>query len=567
MTSPLRARTGLAAVAIATGLAACNAIFGLNPGEPTGPSGSTSSSSSGGGPTTSASTSSSSTSSSTSSTSSSTSTGDSGPMCSGGTADGSTTTWAKHVGGYYSTTADGLAFTSDGGLVVAGAFSDGNTIFGGKALDYPVLDGQDEDFDLYVAKYSKDGLYQWAYPFGGVDRQWLRSVAVDASDNIYVTGFFRGSVTFGGTTLTADPVDMLDAYLAKLDPNGNALWAVRLGGPQEDEALQVAVDPSGNVVVAGATYGGSGGAGVMADFGCGAKLIPDGHSQIWLSKFAPDGNNVWCQPYDVDTGYMGYFNPPMGLSLATLPSGDIVLAGGAYLGTASFGQGALDDHGGREMFVFVADPSGKYRWASSFGDANDQWITQVAADACGNIFVAGGFLDSVTFGSKTVSYAPDLDAGQDVTYGHMFVGKLTPTSDPSNLYAIDWLEIFTDFGTQQVTALAASADGDLVFGGNLSDQPDSKGVDFGNGTPDAPSGAYQPGDYYRSDAFVTKLQPTGQLRWTHRYGTPNWDSGRAVALDAAGRTALGGTFSEAIDFGKGLFTPKSEEMFVVRYGP
>jgi hypothetical protein len=542
--------------------AACNAIFGIDPGQPAGSS-SAGSGGTGGGATVG--------STATGVAASSSSTGGTGGTgggapCSGSALDGDTASWSRHAGGPYSTSGDVLAVTPDGSVIVGGNFADDETIFKSQPLPYPTPDAGSEGYDLFLAKYDKDGFVQWARPYGGRDHQWMKSLVVDPQGNLIIAGFFRGSVTFGQTTLDSDldrSTSAIDSYVAKLDPDGDVLWARRYGGPEDDIVAQIAVDAAGNVIVAGNTAGGPVTGGAMADFGCGAKNTPEDTDQIFLTKLDPSGAALWCELYAVHTGYYNINNPPAGLAVTFDAAGNVVLAGGAYSG--SFGQGSLEDFGDGDIFVFVADPAGKYLWAKTYGDENAQYASKVAIDPCGNIVLAGGFSTSVTLGAHTVTDPTDVDAGP--SHDHIFLARLKPGAGPHDPAVPEWVEGFWDVGEQAVDGIAVGPGADVAIVGRLWDAVGSKGVDFGDGKPAMPSGPDQPGDYYRSDAFAAKFTPTGKLRWSKRWGGTDWDGAYAVALDGAGHTWVSGQFSEAVDFGKGPLSPNGQDMFLVQLGP
>src|SRR5512134_1652383 len=74
------------------------------------------------------------------------------------------------------------------------------------------------------------------------------AVAVDGSGNVVLAGSFTGSVSFGGSTLTAQNTDIV---LAKYNPLGAHVWSKRFGGMGADQAYAVAVDDAGNILVTG----------------------------------------------------------------------------------------------------------------------------------------------------------------------------------------------------------------------------------------------------------------------------------------------------------------------------
>jgi hypothetical protein len=78
------------------------------------------------------------------------------------------------------------------------------------------------------------------------------SIARDSLDNIYVTGEFQGTATFGSSTITS--LGSWDIFVAKLDRDGNWLWASRAGGTDVEWGEGIAVDNSGNVYIIGSFY-------------------------------------------------------------------------------------------------------------------------------------------------------------------------------------------------------------------------------------------------------------------------------------------------------------------------
>ncbi len=108
--------------------------------------------------------------------------------------------------------------------------------------------------DLLIAKYGPNGNLLWAKAAGSPGTEEAMAVAVDASDNIIIAGYFSSHfLTFGSTTLiNPDPSDnTFDMFVTKYDPNGNAIWAKSVGGTTWEQALSVATDASGHVIVSG----------------------------------------------------------------------------------------------------------------------------------------------------------------------------------------------------------------------------------------------------------------------------------------------------------------------------
>jgi hypothetical protein len=88
----------------------------------------------------------------------------------------------------------------------------------------------------------------WSRQLGSSQSDQGKSIAVDASGNIYMSGNTRGS-------LSGPRIGGVDAFLAKFNATGNLLWMEQLGTTESDWFLSVELDNSGNVYVGGFTYG------------------------------------------------------------------------------------------------------------------------------------------------------------------------------------------------------------------------------------------------------------------------------------------------------------------------
>jgi len=89
----------------------------------------------------------------------------------------------------------------------------------------------------------------WTSQFGTSSTDFARSIAVDASGNVYVAGHTYGALP--GQTSSGGS----DAFVRKYDGSESELWTRQFGTPNDDSAYGVAVDTSDNVYVAGYTFG------------------------------------------------------------------------------------------------------------------------------------------------------------------------------------------------------------------------------------------------------------------------------------------------------------------------
>ncbi|HBE35201.1 MAG TPA: hypothetical protein DD990_28875, partial [Cyanobacteria bacterium UBA11368] len=114
------------------------------------------------------------------------------------------------------------------------------------------------NYDIFVAKRGSDGSVAWAKNLGGSSFEVGSSIATDSSGNTYTIGRFSGTATFGSTTLTSNGSE--DIFVAKLGSDGSVAWAKSFGGSGGDFGNSIATDSSGNLYTTGdftdtATFG------------------------------------------------------------------------------------------------------------------------------------------------------------------------------------------------------------------------------------------------------------------------------------------------------------------------
>ena len=151
--------------------------------------------------------------------------------------------WAKQSGGFPSSGyARCISSDSFGNFYCAGYFDSPIMIFG-----YDTLTNVGYN-DIFIAKYDSAGDLTWVQRAGGPDYDDANAIIADNNGNIYMTGFFRGFISFGSTFLNG-PIQ--EVYVAKYDMNGNPLWATSATGTLQETGNAIGVDRSNNVYVAG----------------------------------------------------------------------------------------------------------------------------------------------------------------------------------------------------------------------------------------------------------------------------------------------------------------------------
>jgi hypothetical protein len=173
-----------------------------------------------------------------------------------------------------------VAVAGDGDIFVAGGFRS-RTLFPDQPKCQQINETQAED--LFVAKLNLNGECQWSRRYGEInplvtEQQRAYAIAVDAASNVYVTGEFQGSISFGEEN-EFQSVGHADAFVLKLNSAGEHVWSNVLGGTGSEVGNAIVLDASGEFVfVAGSFADGS------LNLGTG-PLTPT-NSDVFLAKFA-----------------------------------------------------------------------------------------------------------------------------------------------------------------------------------------------------------------------------------------------------------------------------------------
>jgi hypothetical protein len=204
-------------------------------------------------------------------------------------------------------------------------------------------------------------------------------VAVDAQGNVYVTGIFNGSVTFGTTMLTGPTgAGTGNMFLVKYGSGGNVVFAKSYGTPTGVyDPPVLAVDPAGDVFLGGAFSG-------TLSMGGGTTPLVAIALDAFAAKVSPAGTTLWADHFGYDAG------PYAVLSIAVGPDGNPVVAGTAR-GTVVIGGTTWPGPTTSEQpfLAKLTTNTGSVIWSNAAGgDINSGEDIWVAIDATGRVFLA-----------------------------------------------------------------------------------------------------------------------------------------------------------------------------------
>ena len=232
----------------------------------------------------------------------------------------------------------------------------------------------------------------WVKAMGGTSNDQSRSVAVDASGNVYTTGSFSGTVDFdpnAGIYNLTSPGGTQDIFVSKLDVSGNLVWAKAISGNNNEVGFDIAVDANGNVYTTGYFAG-------TVDFDPNAgvsNLTSGGFNDIFVSKLDTNGNLIWAKT-------MGNVNNDAGNGITIDASGNVYTVG-SFSGTVDFNPNAgvsnLISAGANDIFVSKLDANGNLVWAKAMGGTSSDVGNCISVDSNGNVYTTGQFSGTADF--------------------------------------------------------------------------------------------------------------------------------------------------------------------------
>jgi len=238
-------------------------------------------------------------------------------------------------------------------------------------------------WNLFLGKYDALGNEIWAQNVIG--SRFLNHITTDSSGNIYLTGSFNSpTANLGSTTLVN--FGMEDVFLAKFNSSGNILWAKNAGGNGSDGGACVVTDNAGNVYLSG-TF-------ISTSFSIDTFLLPNsGCVDIFLAKYDTTGNVIWVK------GAGGTGEDRTGTGGLSINQNGTVFMSGSFgniwcgWNNISFDQYTLIQSGWDPMFIAVFDHDGKTICASALASGGNDinFPNAIAADPFGNAYIGADY--------------------------------------------------------------------------------------------------------------------------------------------------------------------------------
>ena len=371
-------------------------------------------------------------------------------------------------------------------------------------------------YDLFLAKYSSTGVHLWSRRFGGSGDENVRCIALDAFGNILIGGNYIGSASLGGINLPS--VGQQDAFLAKYSTQGVYQWSVGFGGTMSDEVGSIVGDSQGNVIVTGWFQSQMTPLNITGTDGRSLQLQSRGQADTFVAKFSANGIGLWAKSF-----LNGSWDQGSGVAV---DRSDNILLAGFFQGWINFGGGQRSIPSG---YLAKFSPAGDYLWDKQFGYSNGARVYAMRMDGNGDVVVAGDFHGQTDLGGGTITGTSlDVDffvakySGVDGTYrwGRPILGNGSYGGDP--------------------TSLAVDAQNNVFVTG------------YFRGTYNFGAQTLTGGGLWLSyDGYVAKYTSNGAPVWAQTFGGNGGsgsDQGNGIAVDSSGSPVVTGYFSDTASF-------------------
>lgn len=229
--------------------------------------------------------------------------------------------WAKEYGDFTDDIGYDVTTDSNGNIYATGCFRGIVDFDNSQAIETLTSLG---NCDAYILKLDNEGNFTWVKQFGGYDVVTAKSLAVDYENNVVTTGYFEGAIDFENQNQIFTTEGSKDAFVNKLDEDGNLIWAKTFGGTAYDAAYAVSIDSLNSILI-------TGGFSETVDFDPSElvhNLSSRGSQDIFIQKLNANGDLEWVNQ-------IGGFNLETGYAIDVDVFGNSIIAG-AFQGIINF---------------------------------------------------------------------------------------------------------------------------------------------------------------------------------------------------------------------------------------
>ncbi|MGN8058547.1 gliding motility-associated C-terminal domain-containing protein [Pedobacter sp. 22163] len=429
--------------------------------------------------------------------------------------------WVKDIGGFGESKVSGVAVDKFDNVYIAGNFRSTITV-DLSGISAPVSLTSNGDYDVFIAKYTPDGKLIWAKSIGGSELDQVNNLTVDDESNVIFGGQFSSfsmDCDPGSGTFNLNNAGGNDAFIVKLDLDGNFKWAKNVGGSSTEYGHVVAADRLGNVIFVG-SYSSNISLG-------GFNLLPKGGLDGFMVKYDKNGNIQWAYGF-------GSFGTDEIRHVITNTNNEIIIMGYFSSGIDLNPKGPANNITGTSPNYFIAKytGTGQLIWSDKI-DGATAVVSSLASGPNNDIYLTGVYSGTVTLSSPTNNVALTSTGGKN-----LFVGKY------SSAGAALWgKNIGGNSSTPYSYYITADIDDNVYIGGYFDGT-----LIFGDASLNKTLTFHGV-----RDTFFGKYTGTGKYVWAFNFGSScSGNFGHKIAVDSKKNVLLGGSFCSTVDFNPGI---------------
>jgi hypothetical protein len=370
---------------------------------------------------------------------------------------------------------------------------------------------------------------EWVKNFGKQVMTYSSSV-VDKEGNVYTTGrLFREEVDFnpGRDSFILQSKGLNDIFVFKLNSSGNFLWAKQFGSFDEDWGVDIALDKSGNVYVTGYFS-------ETVDFDPSMdslKLTALYSDDIFILKLNSQGDLIWVKQMSGDKN-----EQPRAIKIDDFGN---VLVTGFFAGKVDFDPStdtfSLTSNGLKDVFIAKLNPNGKFIWAKKLGGLSFDEGFDIVIDKFGNSYTTGHFRGTIDFDPNAGVYEVK---GND-TYENLFILKL------DSFGSFIWAKSISGNHHELGQAIEIDSNSNIYITGLFGYSGPLAPYDFDF---DPSPGVFNLIGNTGRQAFILKLDRSGNFKWARNLGGKSWNIGIDIAVDEHQNVYTIGDFSYTANF-------------------
>ena len=362
-----------------------------------------------------------------------------------------------------------------------------------------------------------DPVLEYSTYIGGINNDYGNKITVDDTGNAYVTGYTYSNnfPTKVGSYDTNFNGGLYDIFVLKLNPDGSSLnYSTFIGGSNNEQGLDIAVDSQGNTYLTGDTR--SNNFPTVNAYDSTFNSAGD----VFVLKLNPTGSSL------LFSTYIGSMNVDYGYGIAIDSKGCAFVTGFTWFTSSSFKfpttLGAYDriGQGGTEIFVLKLNYSGSALDYSTHvaGSLNDGGYG-LAVDSNGSAYVTG-YTYSTNFPTSPSPYDPSHNGERDA-----FVLKLN-----HNGSSLQYSTFLGGSNDERGYGIALDSNRNAIVTGYTESST------FPNTT-----GAFKQSHNGNKDVFISKLNQTGaSLKFSTFVGGSGDDEGHDLTIDSSGNIIVTG---------------------------